>query len=102
MYPTCINVLGNGVVIHIPSMFDELKQLDEDGVDYKGRLKISTRAHIVSDIQIMADGMDEDKRKEKDEASMIGTTKRGIGPTYASKMLRIGLRAGDLADWNVF
>jgi adenylosuccinate synthase len=46
--------------------------------------------------------MDEDKRKAKDEASMIGTTKRGIGPTYASKALRIGLRAGDLADWTTF
>lgn len=33
---------------------------------------------------------------------MIGTTKRGIGPTYASKMLRIGLRCGDLADWDTF
>lgn len=102
MYPTCMNVLGHGTVINIPSMFDELKQLDTDGIDYKGRLKISTRAHIVSDIQIMADGMDEDKRKAKNEASMIGTTKRGIGPTYASKALRIGLRAGDLHDWTSF
>ena len=50
----------------------------------------------------MADGMDEDKRKGVNEASMIGTTKRGIGPTYASKALRIGLRAGDLADWTLF
>ena len=50
----------------------------------------------------MADGMDEDKRKEKNEASMIGTTKRGIGPTYASKALRIGMRAGELADWDKF
>lgn len=65
-------------------------------------MKISTRAHLVSDIQIMADGMDEDKRKGVNEASMIGTTKRGIGPTYASKALRIGLRAGDLADWTLF
>lgn len=102
MYPTCLNILGNGVVLNVPSMFEELEQLDKNGIDYKGRLKISTRAHIVSDIQIMADGMDEDKRKNKDEASMIGTTKRGIGPTYASKALRIGLRAGDLQDWPKF
>ena len=46
--------------------------------------------------------MDEDKRKDQNEASMIGTTKRGIAPTYASKALRIGLRAGDLADWPTF
>ena len=50
MYPTCINLLGNGVVVNIPSMFDELTQLDDNNIDYKGRLKISTRAHIVSDI----------------------------------------------------
>lgn len=46
--------------------------------------------------------MDEDKRLKQNEASMIGTTKRGIGPTYASKALRIGLRAGDLSDWTTF
>lgn len=40
--------------------------------------------------------------KAKDPEAMIGTTKRGIGPTYASKALRIGLRAGDLADWDLF
>jgi adenylosuccinate synthase len=102
LYPHSMNILGNGVVINIPSMFEELEQLDRDGIDYRGRLKIATRAHLVSDIQIMADGMDEDKRKEKNEASMIGTTKRGIGPTYASKALRIGLRAGDLHDWKSF
>lgn len=50
----------------------------------------------------MADGMDEMRREKKSEASMIGTTKRGIGPTYASKALRIGLRAGDFADWTKF
>jgi len=44
LYPTCDNLLGNGVVVNIESMFGELKQLDDNGVDYKGRLKISTRA----------------------------------------------------------
>lgn len=82
-------------------MFGELKQLDDNGINYQGRLKISTRAHLVSEIQILADGMDEDLRLKKDESTMI-TTKRGIGPTYASKALRIGLRAGDLADWTLF
>jgi len=50
LYPKCINLLGNGTVINIPSMFDELSQLDANGVDYNGRLKISTRAHLVSQI----------------------------------------------------
>jgi len=46
--------------------------------------------------------MDEERRLKKAEGDMIGTTKQGIGPTYASKALRIGLRAGDLADWTLF
>jgi adenylosuccinate synthase len=50
LYPKCVNILGNGVVVHIPTMFEELEQLDKNGVDYKGRLKLSNRAHIVSDI----------------------------------------------------
>ena len=102
LYPACQNLLGNGVVVNIESMFDELSQLDKNGVDYKGRLKLSSRAQLVSQIQIDADGMQEDQRLAEDEKMMIGTTKRGIGPTYASKMLRIGLRVGDLADWDLF
>ena len=48
LYPTCKNLLGNGVVVNIQSMFEELEQLDKNGVDYKGRLKLSSRAHLVS------------------------------------------------------
>jgi len=62
MYPQCQNLLGNGVVVNIPGMFGELKQLDDNGIDYMGRLKISTRAHLVSKIQMEADGMDEERR----------------------------------------
>lgn len=46
--------------------------------------------------------MNEASRLKEGEAHMLGTTKRGIGPTYASKALRIGLRCGDLADWTTF
>ena len=71
-------------------------------MDYHGRLKISTRAHLVSQIQIEADGASEAALEASDPEKMIGSTKRGIGPTYASKALRIGLRAGDLHDWATF
>ncbi|CDW89135.1 adenylosuccinate synthetase [Stylonychia lemnae] len=98
LYQKCINVLGNGVVMHVPTLFEELAQLDKNGIDYKGRLLISDRAHLVSDIQIHADGLLEQQKGK----SAIGTTKRGIGPTYASKALRIGLRVGDLLDWQRF
>ena len=57
LYPKCVNVLGNGVVVHIPTMFEELAQLDKNGIDYSKRLFISDRAHLVSDIQVHADGL---------------------------------------------
>ena len=98
LYQKCVNVLGNGVVVHIPTLFEELEQLDKNGVDYKKRLFISDRAHIVSDIEIVADGMLEASKGK----AAIGTTKRGIGPTYSAKASRIGLRVCDLADWSKF
>jgi adenylosuccinate synthase len=56
LYPHCKNILGNGVVVHMPCMFEELAQLDTNGVNYKGRLIISDRAHMVTGLQIAADG----------------------------------------------
>ena len=83
-------------------MFEELAQLDANGVEYRGRLKMSTRCHLVSQIQIEADGASEETLEAAGNDTAIGTTRRGIGPTYASKALRVGLRAGDLADWSSF
>lgn len=98
LYPNCKNVLGNGVVVHIPTVFEELSQLDRDHVNYDGRLLISDRAHLVTSYQLEQDSRNEgDSKKQK-----IGTTKRGIGPTYAAKAHRYGLRVGDLKDWKVF
>lgn len=102
LYPKCVNLMGNGTVINIPSMFEELAQLDKNGISYKGRLKLSDRAHLVSSIQIMADGLQEAARAKEDAQQVLGTTNRGIGPTYASKALRMGLRIGDLTDWTTF
>ena len=102
LYPKCQNILGNGTVVNINSMFEELAQLDANGVEYRGRLKMSTRCHLVSQIQIEADGASEETLEKAGGDTAIGTTRRGIGPTYASKALRIGLRAGDLADWSSF
>jgi len=98
LFPQCVNLLGNGVVVHVQGMFDELKQLDENGIDYKGRLKLCSRAQLVSNIQIEADRQSEIRRGN----DLIGTTLKGIGPTYASKALRFGIRVGDLHDWDHF
>lgn len=56
---------------------------------------VSDRAHIVTDYQLAEDGAHEKKQN-------IGTTMKGIGPTYAAKIQRYGLRAGDLVDWDMF
>jgi adenylosuccinate synthase len=77
--PDKINVIGNGVVLHTPTMFRELATLDESNISYEGRLKISTRAHLLFDAHQVVDGLQEGARKEGDK---IGTTGRGIGPCY--------------------
>ncbi len=87
---TCL--IGNGVVIHLPTFFKELDTLDEKGVEYAGRMLVSDRAHLLFDFHQTVDGM----REEELAGEKIGTTKKGIGPCYSSKATRIGLRVGDL------
>ena len=93
---------GNGVVIHLPGLFDELKKNEDKGLkDWQNRLLISDRAHLVCDFHQSADGLAEDAQNPK--ALKIGTTKKGIGPTYTSKACRNGLRVCDLVgDWDNF
>lgn len=90
---TCL--IGNGVVIHLPSFIAELDNLT---FPYEGRVKISDRAHMVFDFHQAVDGYMENKRGR----NKLGTTRKGIGPAYASKIQRNGIRVGDLADWNTF
>jgi len=90
------NLIGNGCVVHLKTLMRELENLEKSNVDYKGRLFISDRAHIVLDLHQTIDGLREEQLKQ--QGSQIGTTKRGIGPTYSDKMNRIGLRVGDLHD----
>lgn len=85
-------LIGNGVVIHLPTFFKELDMLEEKGIDYKGRMMVSDRAHLLFDFHQIVDGM----REEELAGEKIGTTKKGIGPCYSSKATRIGLRVGDL------
>lgn len=93
---TCI--IGNGVVIHLPSFLNELASLKAAGVDYDGRILISDRAHLVFDFHQTIDGMKEDRLGR----NKIGTTKKGIGPAYASKISRNGIRIGDLQNFAYF
>ncbi|CAH2242993.1 jg19436 [Pararge aegeria aegeria] len=96
----CTSVIGNGVVIHLPGLFEELKKNELKGMEgWQQRLIISDRAHLVFDIHQQVDGLQE---AEKGKNS-LGTTKKGIGPTYSSKATRNGIRIGDLlGDFNIF
>jgi len=94
-----IAFIGNGVVLHLPTFFKECRNLDDQGIDYSGRIKISNRTHLLFDIHQTVDGMQEDNLSEK---AKIGTTRRGIGPCYASKVSRIGVRVGDLENKEAF
>ncbi|CAL1540954.1 unnamed protein product [Lymnaea stagnalis] len=90
IYPSCKGVIGNGVVIHLPGLFKEIE--DNKIGNLEERLVISDRAHLVFDLHQKVDGMLESGRGQKS----IGTTKKGIGPTYSSKATRNGLRISDL------
>ncbi len=91
--PTCTPVIGNGVVIDLGVLFEEIDALDARGVD-TSRLLVSASAHIIPSYNRVLDRVTErflGSRK-------IGTTGRGIGPTYADKMARTGIRVQDLFD----
>lgn len=92
-------VLGNSMVIHLPTLMEEIEVLKKAGVNVVPRLRISPAAHIVFDYHKKIDGVVEDRRIGKNKKKGgIGTTMRGIGPAYADKAYRTGMRMGDLAD----
>jgi adenylosuccinate synthase len=84
-------VIGNGCVVHLPTLLDEIATLREAGISTKDRIFISPRAHLLFQHHILTDRAQEEKRGKK-----IGTTCRGIGPAYEDKISRRGIRVGDL------
>ncbi|MFM6980008.1 MAG: adenylosuccinate synthase [Micrococcales bacterium] len=91
--PGVTPVIGNGVVIDIAVLFRELDGLIEKGVDVS-RLKISANAHIITPYHVTIDKVSERFLGKR----AIGTTGRGIGPTYGDKVGRLGIRVQDLFD----
>jgi adenylosuccinate synthase len=91
--PGCVPVIGNGVVVDLPVLFEEIDALDARGID-TSRLLVSANAHIIAEYHRSLDKVAERFLG----SSRIGTTGRGIGPTYADKMNRIGVRIQDLFD----
>lgn len=90
-HTTCI--IGGGVVVSPTVLLDELRQLWDKGID-TSKLVISTRAHIIMPYHILLDRLEEESKG----AGALGTTRSGVGPAYADKVARLGIRAGDLLD----
>ncbi|MGM9701177.1 MAG: adenylosuccinate synthase [Prevotella sp.] len=89
-----INIIGNGVVLAPDLFMDEAQHLEETGHDLKSRLHISKKAHLIMPTHRILDrAYEAAKGKNK-----VGTTGKGIGPTYTDKISRNGLRVGDILD----
>ncbi|MFL6099008.1 MAG: adenylosuccinate synthetase, partial [Actinomycetales bacterium] len=91
--PGCIPVIGNGVVVDLEVLFREIDGLEARGVD-TSRLVVSAGAHVIAEYNRVLDKVTERFLGSR----RIGTTGRGIGPTYADKMNRVGVRIQDLFD----
>ena len=94
--PIC--VIGNGVVLHLETLMHEIDVLNENNIKTEGRILISDRTHLVFDYHKIIDGLQEDKKGDK----KVGTTKRGIGPSYTDKIRRNGIRVHHLLEWDKF
>lgn len=95
IHENTVALIGNGVVVHLPSLFEELKKNGipiDDSLQH--RLVLSDRAHVVFDLHQIVDGLHEEARREHGKS--IGTTKKGIGPTYSTKHFRSGIRVADV------
>ena len=88
------NIIGNGVVLAPDLFMEEAKALEESGHDLKNRLCISRKAHLIMPTHRVLDAAYEAAKGK----SKVGTTGKGIGPTYTDKISRNGLRVGDIFE----
>ena len=89
-----VNIIGNGVVLAPDLFMAEAKDLEKSGHDLKSRLHISKKAHLIMPTHRLLDAAYEAQKGD----SKVGTTGKGIGPTYTDKVSRNGLRVGDILD----
>lgn len=90
-------IMGNGMVVNPKAFLDEVKYLNDVGID-TSKIRISDRAHVILPYHLEIDELQE---KRKGDHS-IGTTKKGIGPAYTDKYSRIGIRMGEFVDEELF
>ncbi len=93
LHPHITPIIGNGVVVNPRTLISEMAMLAERGID-PSRIRVSRAAHVIMPYHIALDGAAEARLS----GSEIGTTRRGIGPTYADRAWRAGVRMGDLLD----
>ncbi|EHA49567.1 hypothetical protein MCOR27_008352 [Pyricularia oryzae] len=97
--PKCMNLIGSGVVFHVPSFFSELEKLEAKGLaGVRDRIFVSDRCQVNFDLHAAVDGLEEVELGER----KIGTTGRGIGPSYSTKASRSGVRISEVFDEAVF
>ncbi|WP_227130736.1 adenylosuccinate synthase [Halorubellus salinus] len=92
-----VGVLGNGCVVNPATLFEEMDGLRDRGLEPD--VRVAERAHVILPYHRVLDGIEEEVKSETDSA--VGTTGRGIGPTYEDKAGRRGVRVGDLLDEDV-
>jgi len=93
LYDAVTPVIANGVVVDLPTLFSEIDTLSARGIDCT-RLRVSSRAHLIFPWHQSHDAIAEAMRGD----DKIGTTLKGIGPAYADKARRVGVRAGEVLD----
>ncbi len=94
----CICLIGNGVVLHLPTLMEEIELLKQSNIETNNRILISDRTHLLFEYHKIIDGLQEEMKGDQ----KVGTTKRGIGPCYTDKVRRNGIRVHDLNDWEKF
>jgi adenylosuccinate synthase len=97
LYDHVIPVIANGVVVDLPTLFDEIDALEGRGISCAS-LKVSSRAHLIFPWHQAHDAIAEAMRGD----DKIGTTLKGIGPAYADKARRVGVRVGEVVDLDRF
>lgn len=96
LYPDVLCVVGNGTVIDLVELKKEIIDLQQEGINVSN-LRISNHAHVVMPYHRALD-----EAREEHGTNRLGTTKRGIGPCYADKVSRVGIRVEDLYDYDKF
>src|SRR6185369_15242630 len=96
--PGVIAVIGNGVVVDLEALAQEMATLEAAGIEVKSQLRISNRAHVIFPFHRLVEKMSE----ARENRIPLGTTARGIGPCYEDKIGRRGIRIADLYDPDSF